>query len=67
MVGQLFIPRLGADDAPGDFAHIIIYPQCRMQHQIYQQAQSDGGWKDYRDYEKDFATCRGEEFMIQGN
>ena len=32
---------------------------------IYQQAQSDGGWKDYRDYQKDFATCRGEAFMIE--
>ena len=57
-------PRIGADDAPGDFAHIVVYPDVEAA-QIYQQAQSDGGWKDYRDYQKDFATCRGDAFMIE--
>ncbi len=57
-------PRIGTDQAPGDFAHIAVYPNVEAA-QIYQQAQSDGGWKDYRDYQKDFATCRGEAFMIE--
>ena len=57
-------PRIGTDQAPGDFAHIAVYPNVEAA-QIYQQAQSDGGWKDYRDYQTDFATCRGEAFMIE--
>ena len=44
--------------------YIAVYPNVEAA-QIYQQAQSDGGWKDYRDYQTDFATCRGEAFMIE--
>ena len=54
------IPRLGGASAPGQFAHIIIFPdnKASMKHQ---KTIAQGGWKHYRDYEKQFATCRGEE------
>ena len=54
------IPRLGGASAPGDFAHIIIFPDNKssMKHQ---KTIAQGGWKHYRDYEKQYASCRGEE------
>ena len=54
------IPRLGGANAPGDFAQIIIFPnfEAAMKHQ---NTIAQGGWKHYRDYEENFATCRGED------
>ena len=54
------IPRLGKGSAPGDFAQIIIFKDIKgvMKHQ---KTIAEGGWKHYRDYEKHFATCKGEE------
>ena len=54
------IPRLGGANAPGDFAQIIIFPNVEavMKHQ---NTIAQGGWKHYRDYEENFATCRGED------
>ena len=57
-------PRIGTEDAPGDFAHIVIYPDVEAA-QIYQQAQSDGGWRDYNSYQENFAKCRGDSFFIE--
>ena len=57
-------PRIGTEDAPGDFAHIVVYPDVESA-QIYQQAQSDGGWRDYNSYQANFATCRGDSFFIE--
>ncbi|MEC7831087.1 MAG: hypothetical protein VX812_04900 [Pseudomonadota bacterium] len=54
------IPRLGRASAPGDFTHIIIFPDIKaaMKHQ---KTIAQGGWKHYRDYEKHYASCTGEE------
>ena len=57
-------PRIGTEDAPGDFAHIVVYPDVESA-QIYQQAQSDGGWRDYNNYQANFAKCRGDSFFIE--
>ena len=57
-------PRIGTDEAPGDFAHLAVYPNIESA-QIYQQSQSSGGWQSYRDYQRDFATCKGESYMIE--
>ena len=57
-------PRIGMEEAPGDFAHIAVYPDVESA-QIYQQDQSDGGWKSYRDYNENFASCMGDGFMIE--
>tara|TARA_B100000927_G_scaffold265104_1_gene237640 strand:- start:225 stop:1019 length:795 start_codon:yes stop_codon:yes gene_type:complete len=54
------IPRLGGANAPGDFAHILVFSDNKssMKHQ---KSIAEGGWRDYRDYEKQYASCRGEE------
>ena len=57
-------PRIGTEDAQGDFAHIVVYPDVESA-QIYQQAQSDGGWRDYNSYQANVATCRGVSFFIE--
>jgi hypothetical protein len=57
-------PRVGMAGARGDFAHIAIFPDVESA-QIYQQDQSDGGWKSYRDYNQNFANCEGDQFMIE--
>tara|TARA_Y100000768_G_scaffold7558_1_gene5248 strand:- start:592 stop:1374 length:783 start_codon:yes stop_codon:yes gene_type:complete len=57
-------PNIGTDEAPGDFAHLAVYPNIESA-QIYQQSQSSGGWQSYRDYQRDFATCKGESYMIE--
>ena len=57
-------PNIGTDEAPRDFAHLAVYPNIESA-QIYQQSLSSGGWQSYRDYQRDFATCKGESYMIE--
>tara|TARA_X000001036_G_scaffold437716_1_gene483735 strand:+ start:118 stop:888 length:771 start_codon:yes stop_codon:yes gene_type:complete len=57
-------PRIGMSEAPGDFAHLALFPNIEAA-QEYQQDQSDGGWKSYRDYNQNFASCEGDQFMIE--
>jgi|TARA_B110000483_G_scaffold223747_1_gene281897 hypothetical protein len=57
-------PRIGMSEAPGDFAHLALFPNIEAA-QVYQQDQSDGGWKSYRDYNQNFASCEGDQFMIE--
>ena len=57
-------PRVGMSEAPGDFANLAFFPNIEAA-QVYQQDQSDGGWKSYRDYNQNFASCEGDQFMIE--
>ncbi len=57
-------PRVGSAEAPGDFAHIVWFPNIEAS-QEYQQNLSNGGWKGYRDYNENYATCNGDAFMIE--
>ena len=57
-------PRVGMSEAPGDFANLAFFHNIEAA-QVYQQDQSDGGWKSYRDYNQNFASCEGDQFMIE--
>ena len=55
-------PRIGTANAPGEFAHIGFYSDIEAKMQ-YEDDFANGGWKSYRDYNENFATCSGEALM----
>ena len=65
MIGWFgLVPRLGGANAPGDFAHIAVFPDLESAMKR-QESLSEGGWIGYRDYQRDFATCRGEQLLSE--
>ena len=62
IIGWLtFVPHLGGANLP-TFAHIVLYPDVDsvMKNKM---AERNGGWKDRRDYETEFAQCNGSSLM----
>ena len=62
IIGWLtFVPHLGGANVP-TFAHIVLYPDVDsvMKNKM---AERNGGWKDRRDYETEFAQCNGSSLM----
>ncbi len=62
IIGWLtFVPHLGGANVP-TFSHIVLYPDVEsvMKNKM---AERNGGWKDRRDYETEFAQCNGSYLM----
>tara|TARA_B100001063_G_scaffold178469_1_gene167417 strand:- start:97 stop:873 length:777 start_codon:yes stop_codon:yes gene_type:complete len=55
-------PQTGAAYAPGDFAHLAVFKDIES-YMKYKESLASGGWRGYREYQKNFATCRGEELF----
>ena len=58
-----FHPIIGGANAPGNFAHIVVYPDMKglMEHQEWF---AGGGWKARSDYHI-YAECRGDEAFVE--
>ena len=58
-----FYPLIGGAGTPGEFAHVVVYPDVAglMEHQEWF---SKGGWKDRQDYHN-YADCQGESAVIE--
>lgn len=59
MIGWVtLVPTVGAANIPGDFAHLVIYPDMESYMRV-REYNAKGGWKNMRDYSA-LATCSGE-------
>ena len=52
------VPRIGGGNAPGDFAHVLVFPDMAgvMEHQHFL---NEGGWRGIVDYYTSYADCAG--------
>ncbi len=59
-----FYPHLGGANAPGEMAHIVIYPDVER---LMQGAalNSQGGWRMLDDYYTAYADCSGQSAMLE--
>ncbi len=60
----IYFPQIGGANAPGDFAHIVIYPDVEglMKRQKWY---NEGGWRADSDYNTSYASCSGESANIE--
>jgi len=58
------IPTIGGANTPGDFAHVVVYPDFESAMKR-QKSLADGGWKGYRDYQENYASCSGESLLVE--
>tara|TARA_B100000767_G_C19689283_1_gene503231 strand:- start:167 stop:937 length:771 start_codon:yes stop_codon:yes gene_type:complete len=64
MIGWVvLVPTVGGAHAPGDFAHLTVYPdmQAFMRMREYN---AKGGWRNIRDYSS-YADCHGEALNVE--
>jgi hypothetical protein len=59
-----FYPHLGGASAPGEMAHIVIYPDVES---LMQGAalNAQGGWRMLDDYYTSYADCGGQSAMLE--
>ena len=60
----LMIPHTGTADAPGDFAHLAVYPDLES-FMKRRAMEANGGWRDLREYYQNYAECNGEELYTE--
>tara|TARA_A100001011_G_scaffold382184_1_gene451593 strand:+ start:324 stop:1172 length:849 start_codon:yes stop_codon:yes gene_type:complete len=60
----ILVPRLGAANAPGQFAHLMVYRDFEGLMKA-QQNLSEGGWRDRQDYYASYADCDGESVRTE--
>ena len=59
-----FYPHLGGANAPGEFAHVVIYPNVEaLMERGARYAQ--GGWRALDDYYTSYADCSGESARLE--
>ena len=59
-----FYPHLGGANAPGEFAHVVIYPNIEaLMARGARYAQ--GGWRALDDYYNSYADCLGESARLE--
>ena len=65
IVWGVMIPQVGAADAPGEFAHVNVFPdmQAFMARQKWLSHQQ--GWKLRADYTSSYADCTGESASVE--
>ena len=63
-VGQLFFPNLGGANAPGEFAHIVVYPNVEALMENGARY-TQGGWRMLDDYYTSYADCHGESASLE--
>ena len=60
----LFFPHTGGANAPGEFAHLAIYPDVES-FMKRRSMEAGGGWRGLREYYQNYADCGGEELNIE--
>ena len=61
----VMVPQIGGHDMPGDFAHLMTYPD--MEAFMAKQAWFDleKGGERYQDYNSSYASCRGSNLFSE--
>ena len=65
IVWAMMFPQIGAADAPGDFAHVNVYPDMQAFMKRHKWLSHDSGWKLRDDYTSSYADCRGDEAFVE--
>ena len=60
----LMFPHTGTADAPGDFAHLAIYPDLES-FMARKGMVANGGWRGFREYYQNYAECTGEQLNTE--
>lgn len=60
----IVVPRIGGANAPGTFAHVMVYPDVSSV-MSYQKRLTDGGWERMRDYYASYADCSGHSATME--
>ena len=58
------VPTVGGANTPGDFAHVVIYPDMQS-FMAWREYSANGGWRGLRDYYASYADCHGESLNIE--
>ena len=59
-----FFPHLGGANAPGEFAHIVVYPDVAALMKSSAR-HAKGGWRLLDDYYTSYANCHGESASLE--
>jgi hypothetical protein len=65
IVWAVMFPQVGSADAPGDFAHVNVYPDMQAFMKRHKWLSHDNGWKLRDDYTSSYADCRGDEAFVE--
>jgi hypothetical protein len=65
IVWAMMFPQIGSADAPGDFAHVNVYPDMQAFMKRHKWLSHDSGWKLRDDYTSSYADCRGDEAFVE--
>ena len=65
IVWAMMFPQIGSADAPGDFAHVNVYPDMQAFMERHKWLSHDSGWKLRDDYTSSYADCRGDEAFVE--
>ena len=65
IVWAIISPNVGAADAPGEFAHINVFPDMNAFMARQKWLSHDDGWKVRDDYTSSYAACNGDSAFIE--
>ena len=65
IVWAVMFPQVGSADAPGDFAHVNVFPDMQAFMNRHKWLSHDDGWKLRNDYTSSYADCRGDEAFVE--
>ena len=65
IVWAIMFPQVGAADAPGDFAHVNVFPDMNAFMARQKWLNHDQGWRLRGDYEASYAQCNGDSAFIE--
>ena len=61
----LIVPRVGGQDLPGDFAHVMTFNDMERFMAYQRWFDLEGGAAAYGDYNSSYATCLGPSIFIE--
>ena len=65
IVWAIMSPNVGAADAPGEFAHINVFPDMNAFMARQKWLSHEEGWKVRDDYTSSYASCNGDSAFIE--
>jgi len=61
----LIVPRVGGQDLPGDFAHVMTFNDMERFMAYQRWFDLEGGSASYGDYNSSYATCLGPSIFVE--
>ena len=61
----LYYPQIGSVDAPGEFAHVFVYPDMDSLMAERDRFNNKEGWRIQDNYYSTYADCQGDSVMTE--